>query len=194
MARDELCWGVLCCIHSIFFFFFFGLCNARSLTHWARPRIEPASSWILGRFISTEPQREPPIHSIFMITCKYICGPHHVNPGRKKQSCHTPPSPPQCCLVVLKPYFLLRYGLQKKKKNKTKPKTSRSTYWPFSSQGTLYPAWLWKEKPARVARAWAKMSRSLKLCMRPCCTIFKCVVCILDFHARSLRSQHWSYQ
>ena len=32
--------------------------NARSLTHWARPGIEPASSWILVRFISAEPQRE----------------------------------------------------------------------------------------------------------------------------------------
>ena len=29
--------------------------NARSLTHWARPRTKSASSWILVRFISTEP-------------------------------------------------------------------------------------------------------------------------------------------
>ena len=29
--------------------------NARSLAHWARPGIEPVSSWILVRFISTEP-------------------------------------------------------------------------------------------------------------------------------------------
>ena len=28
--------------------------NVRSLTHWERPGIEPASSWILVRFISTE--------------------------------------------------------------------------------------------------------------------------------------------
>ena len=32
--------------------------NARSLTHRARPRIEPVSSWILVRFLSTEPQWE----------------------------------------------------------------------------------------------------------------------------------------
>ena len=32
--------------------------NAGSLTHWARPGIEPASSWILVRFVSTEPWRE----------------------------------------------------------------------------------------------------------------------------------------
>ena len=32
--------------------------NNRSLTHWARPGIKPASSWILVRFISTEPQWE----------------------------------------------------------------------------------------------------------------------------------------
>ena len=30
--------------------------NARSLTHWARPGIEPASSWILVRFVSAEPR------------------------------------------------------------------------------------------------------------------------------------------
>ena len=30
-------------------------CNAGSLTHWARPGIEPASSWILVRFVSAEP-------------------------------------------------------------------------------------------------------------------------------------------
>ena len=32
--------------------------NFGSLTHWARPGIEPASSWMLVRFISAEPQRE----------------------------------------------------------------------------------------------------------------------------------------
>ena len=32
--------------------------NAGSLTHWARPGIESASSWMLVRFISAEPQWE----------------------------------------------------------------------------------------------------------------------------------------
>ena len=32
--------------------------NAGSLTHWASPGIKPASSWILFRFVSTEPWRE----------------------------------------------------------------------------------------------------------------------------------------
>ena len=32
--------------------------NAGSLTHWGRPGIEPVSSWILVRFVSTEPQWE----------------------------------------------------------------------------------------------------------------------------------------
>ena len=30
------------------------------LTHWERPRIEPASSWLLVGFIITEPQQEHP--------------------------------------------------------------------------------------------------------------------------------------
>ena len=32
--------------------------NIGSLTHWARPRFKPASSWMLVNFVSTEPQRE----------------------------------------------------------------------------------------------------------------------------------------
>ena len=32
--------------------------NTRSLTHWARPGIEPSSSWMLVGFTSTVPQRE----------------------------------------------------------------------------------------------------------------------------------------
>ena len=33
--------------------------HAGSLTHWARPGMEPASSWMPVRFISAAPQREP---------------------------------------------------------------------------------------------------------------------------------------
>ena len=32
--------------------------NTRSLTHWAKPGIEPATSWFLVRFISTTPRQE----------------------------------------------------------------------------------------------------------------------------------------
>ena len=32
--------------------------NARSLTHWAKPGIEPETSWFLVRFVSAAPQRE----------------------------------------------------------------------------------------------------------------------------------------
>ena len=34
--------------------------NAESLTHWMRPGIEPTSSWILGTFVSAEPQQQLP--------------------------------------------------------------------------------------------------------------------------------------
>ena len=34
--------------------------NTGSLIHWIRPGIEPASSWILVRFVTTEPWRELP--------------------------------------------------------------------------------------------------------------------------------------
>ena len=39
--------------------------NARSLTHWARPDIEPASLWILVRFVTAEPQWELPTPILF---------------------------------------------------------------------------------------------------------------------------------
>ena len=35
--------------------------NARSLTHWVRPGIEPASSWVLVGFVTTEPRQQ--LHS-----------------------------------------------------------------------------------------------------------------------------------
>ena len=34
--------------------------NTRSSTHWARSEIEPVSSWMLVRFVSTEPRWELP--------------------------------------------------------------------------------------------------------------------------------------
>ena len=35
------------------------------LTHWARPRTEPETSWILVKFVTTEPQWEPHPSSLF---------------------------------------------------------------------------------------------------------------------------------
>ena len=40
--------------------------NARSLTQWVRPGIEPASSWILVRFVTTEPQWDLPMNFSFI--------------------------------------------------------------------------------------------------------------------------------
>ena len=34
--------------------------NTRSLTHWAKPEIKHVSSWMLVRFVSTEPWGKPP--------------------------------------------------------------------------------------------------------------------------------------
>ena len=42
--------------------------NARFLTHWGRPGIKPASSWMLIRFLSTEPWWELPILQILLHT------------------------------------------------------------------------------------------------------------------------------
>ena len=42
--------------------------NARSLTYWARPGIEPKTSWLLVGFVSTEPPWE-----LLKINSSYIC-------------------------------------------------------------------------------------------------------------------------
>ena len=44
--------------------------NARSLTHWARPGIEPASSWMLAVFITHWATIETPISTVF--PCKSL--------------------------------------------------------------------------------------------------------------------------
>ena len=44
-----------------------GHSNARSSTHWARPGIKPATSWILVRFVSAAPQQELPEGQIWAL-------------------------------------------------------------------------------------------------------------------------------
>ena len=44
------------------------IANTRSLTQWMRPWIEPTSSWILVRFVTTEPWWEPPFFFLFLAT------------------------------------------------------------------------------------------------------------------------------
>ena len=44
--------------------------NTRSPTHWSRPGIKPASSWILVRFVSAEPPQELQAWPFF---CLNIC-------------------------------------------------------------------------------------------------------------------------
>ena len=39
--------------------------NTGSLTHWASPGIEPASSWMLVGFVSAEPWQELPLYIFF---------------------------------------------------------------------------------------------------------------------------------
>ena len=54
--------------------------NAGSLTHWARPGIEPMSSWMLVRLVSTELWRELPeeffkwaLSTRSLLTCLHSC-------------------------------------------------------------------------------------------------------------------------
>ena len=48
--------------------------NTRSLTHWSKPGIKPASSWILVKFVSTEPWWEL-LNSVFYhgVLAIYCC-------------------------------------------------------------------------------------------------------------------------
>ena len=47
--------------------------NAISLTHRVRTEIEPGSSWILVRFVTTKPQQELPRLSIFLAYSCQAC-------------------------------------------------------------------------------------------------------------------------
>ena len=59
--------------------------NTGSLTHWARPGIESASSWILVRFLSSEPQQELSTFNLyftfgkFMFLCFTFTFVHHFS-------------------------------------------------------------------------------------------------------------------
>ena len=46
--------------------------NMESLTHWARPGIKPVSSWILVRFVTTEPQQEQPKVGFLLLLLSFI--------------------------------------------------------------------------------------------------------------------------
>ena len=64
-------------------------CNVRSLTHWARPGIEPASSWILGRFVSAVPQQPLLNLELFHFTSFWSLNiPHPKLKNKTKQKTH----------------------------------------------------------------------------------------------------------
>ena len=50
-----------------------GHSNARSLTHWSRPGIKLTSSWVLVRYVSTEPHWELPLQFFTSFHCKLNC-------------------------------------------------------------------------------------------------------------------------
>ena len=52
--------------------------NTRCLTHWARPGMEPETSWLLVGFVSTAPQWEHCLYHVFhdyvrIYLCWYFC-------------------------------------------------------------------------------------------------------------------------
>ena len=55
--------------------------NTGSLTHWARPGIEPTTSWLLARFVSAVPQGEL-LHILLNLTLLYLykCMTHIFKP------------------------------------------------------------------------------------------------------------------
>ena len=71
--------------------------NAGSLTDWLRPEIKPASSWILVRFVTTEPQRELSSHAfqstleghLAIITIPYLPPPKHNMPKKEGSTTQT---------------------------------------------------------------------------------------------------------
>ena len=64
--------------------------NARSLTHWARPGIEPATSWILVRFVHRSAMMGTPsfwiLKLVYFTTCVNITCMKNCNVREKEKS------------------------------------------------------------------------------------------------------------
>ena len=71
--------------------------NVGSLTHWTRPGIEPASSWILVRFVHCWATKETPPNSFFLLHSPLCCGTYSTDQSKfttlfktfqSRSSCH----------------------------------------------------------------------------------------------------------
>ena len=79
--------------------------NAGSLTHWARPGIAPTTSWLLVRFISTEPLPPPPAARFWPRMWKFL--------GQGSDPSHCSARSLTCCTT--RKLLLLHFRLKKKK-------------------------------------------------------------------------------
>ena len=77
--------------------------HAGSLTHWTRPGIETASSWILVGFVTTEPQQDPTAPAVFIIV---PVTRNEIPPN------HQPPYPPCSYSSPSRPWDLLSSRLR----------------------------------------------------------------------------------
>jgi len=81
--------------------------NTRSLTHWARPEIEPTYSWILVRCVSTALQQEIPFPFFFFFSFFFFSHPCHIwtFPGQELELW---PMPQLQQYWILNPHYLAR--------------------------------------------------------------------------------------
>ena len=52
--------------------------NAGSLTHWMRPGIEPATSWVLVGFVNCWAMKGTPVQYIFKLTLMHVLYEHKL--------------------------------------------------------------------------------------------------------------------
>ena len=125
------------------------------------------------------------VHSILMIICKYVCGPHHLNLAwQKEASCHTLSSLPKSYLV-LKLYFLLGAFSRKSKKKTTTTTKNTSLHWAYIDYffpEDLFLSLVLDRKISKSSQGPVLKHLGLSsYTSGPMTPFFKCVVCILVF-------------
>jgi len=85
--------------------------DARFLSHWARPGIEPASSWIVVKFMSTEPRWELPETSVLngFSPAPALSSKEYQHLQNKSPHLPFPPSTLTLCSLLILLWFFSDY-------------------------------------------------------------------------------------
>lgn len=123
------------------------------------------------------------IYIIFMIICKYVCGPLSLQvtiSTLAEASCHTHMLSPPSAAWWFSSFIIFSFFWNACFRKSKKVLTSLGIHWPFFPEASAQPGF-W-QKPLKSGQG-----QNIKLFTRPYYTISKCMVCVLDFRNTSSR-------